>query len=90
VRAPHPALRVTLALSVAALLWAGGCTLLTQFDENAQPCDSNAPPDQQCLQGFQCQAGLCTRELGDGGPIDLADAGAADAGHADAGHDAGH
>ena len=59
------------------LLWlavtgiGAGCTLLTQFDPEGQPCDTNAPRTSQCLSGYSCGPGQrCTK-----GPI--ADAGEA-------------
>jgi hypothetical protein len=51
-----------------------GCTCLTQFDPDSQPCEPNAPVGQQCLSGFQCvagtqpDAGVCRRL--DGGITD--------------------
>jgi hypothetical protein len=49
------------------MLVASGCTLLTQFDPNSQPCDSAG----ECLTGFACVDKIC-RSL-DGGAV--ADAG---------------
>ena len=82
---------LTLSLALAA----AGCTLLTRFDPDGQPCDPGAPPAMQCLTdaGYFCSAEkICTRsgtavvDAGQGN-----DAGATfDAGAADAGVDAGH
>ncbi|MBL8914257.1 MAG: hypothetical protein JNM17_26365 [Archangium sp.] len=38
-----------------ALILASGCTLLTQFDPNSQPCDSAG----ECLPGFTCVNNVC-------------------------------
>ena len=49
------------------LLWLAGvfagaaCTLLTQFDPEGQPCDTNAPRATQCLSGYHCVAQGCTK-----------------------------
>lgn len=52
-------------------LIASGCTCLTQFDPNTQPCELRAPVGEQCLAGFECvaqtaDAGVCRRV--DAGP----------------------
>ncbi len=51
------------ALWVLLAVWGAGCTALTQFDPESQPCELNAPVGQQCLAGFECVAtpdgGLC-------------------------------
>ena len=45
-----------------------GCTCLTQFDPESQPCEATAPRGEQCSQGFECgDAGLC-RKIPDAGP----------------------
>ncbi len=46
--------RARLFMVVVAL--AGlGCTLLTPFDPNSQPCEANAAPGSECTAGYQCQ-----------------------------------
>ena len=55
-------------LALLAVL-GSGCTCLTQFDPESQPCEVNAAPADQCLAGFRCEpdAGFCKR-IPDGGP----------------------
>jgi hypothetical protein len=53
------------------LMVSQGCTCLTQFDPNSQPCELNAPPGQQCAGNFECvvtgpDAGLC-KQIADAG-----------------------
>ncbi len=50
----------------AALAFAAGCSLLTSFDPEGQPCEAGAPAGQECLTdaGFTCVAGFCTRDAG--------------------------
>lgn len=58
------------ALVVAgALAFVSGCSALTSFDPEGQPCDANAAVDQQCLSdaGYRCANGVCTR-FADAGP----------------------
>ena len=56
-------------LWLAVTLVGAGCTVLTQFDPEGQPCDTTAPRATQCLSGYTCGPGQrCTK-----GPI--ADAG---------------
>lgn len=55
-------MRLLLLLS----LLASGCSCLTQFDPNAQPCELRAPVGEQCLAGYECSeqtpdAGVCRR-----------------------------
>lgn len=58
-------------LLVIALL-GGGCTCLTKFDPESQPCELSAPPGEQCLSGYECRStgeadgGICKRSP-DGG-----------------------
>ena len=54
-----PAWVVVVVALFAAL---GGCTLLTSFDPEGQPCDLQAPPDEQCIpdSGYACVDGKCT------------------------------
>jgi hypothetical protein len=50
-------------LLLAAVL-ASGCSVLTQFDPEGQPCDLKEPdPALQCLSdaGFSCVAGACRK-----------------------------
>ena len=43
-------------------LLGSGCTCLTQFDPESQPCEATAPVGEQCTEGFECgDAGLCRR-----------------------------
>lgn len=56
-----------LALVLGLLL--GGCTALTRFDDEGQPCELAAPAGQQCLAGYECQTSS------DGGVCRKADAG---------------
>lgn len=54
-----------LALAVA-LGFAAGCSLLTSFDPEGQPCDVGAPTYAEMCQadaGYHCNldAGLCTK-----------------------------
>jgi hypothetical protein len=46
-------------LLAVALLLGAGCTFLTHFDPEGQPCDTAAPPASQCLDGFHCENGKC-------------------------------
>lgn len=49
-------------LWLAATLVGAGCTLLTQFEPEGQPCDSAAPRAMQCLSGYSCGPGQrCTK-----------------------------
>jgi hypothetical protein len=51
-----------LVLCIAVLaLAAGACTMLTNFDPEGQPCDINAPVNQQCLERFHCENGKCVK-----------------------------
>ena len=54
---------VVVVVALSALL--GGCTLLTSFDPEGQPCDVAAPVDEQCLPdaGFTCVDGKCTSKV---------------------------
>jgi len=55
---------------LVAFLVVGGCTLLTQFDPDGQPCDEGAfDPAEACLSdaGYWCVNGLCRKT---GGPPD--------------------
>ncbi len=47
-------------------LVAAGCTLLTSFDPEGQPCDPAARGNDQCLSdaGYVCVGGVCTRDAG--------------------------
>ena len=56
-----------LALLLFAALLVGGCTLLTAFNPEDQPCDLAAMPAQQCLNGFHCEGGKCKRGAFDAG-----------------------
>jgi hypothetical protein len=47
-------------IALAALLIAG-CTFLTQFNPEGQPCDTAASPESQCLERFHCENGKCVR-----------------------------
>lgn len=58
--------RVALLLAAVALLGAG-CTMLTAFNPEDQPCDVAAAPAQQCLSGFHCELGKCKRGAFDAG-----------------------
>ena len=77
-------------LGVAALAWSG-CTFLTRFDPEGQPCDPNDPdPRTNCLTdaGYWCVDHACRK----GPPPDAdggTDAGKADGGKSDAGCDGG-
>lgn len=60
-------MRLLLLLGVLA----SGCTCLTRFDPNSQPCELGAPVGEQCLAGYECveqtaDAGVCRRV--DAGP----------------------
>jgi len=59
------ALPAWVVVVVAMLAALGGCTLLTSFDPEGQPCDTAAPADQQCLTdaGYQCVDGKCTKNV---------------------------
>ncbi len=50
------------ALILVGLLSAG-CTLLTHFDPEGQPCDPGAAPAMQCLSdaGYFCVDQVCTK-----------------------------
>jgi hypothetical protein len=53
--------RLVLTLAVLAATLAG-CTLMTSFDPEGQPCDPTATsPDKQCLSGYHCQANQCVK-----------------------------
>ena len=55
---------LVIGFALAAL---GGCTLLTNFDPEGQPCDVGAPNyADQCVAdaGYSCVNGLCTRDGG--------------------------
>ena len=57
--------------SILLSVFLSGCTCLTQFEPNSQPCELNAPIGQQCLTGYECRAttpdaGICKRP--DAGP----------------------
>jgi len=63
-----------------------GCTLMTKYDPDGQPCDLNEPdPLLSCLSdaGYTCVSGLCKKGTAPGTD------GGADAGRADSGTDAG-
>lgn len=50
-----------------ALAALGGCTLLTTFDPEGQPCDVGAPSSSDlCVAdgGYRCVNGVCTRDAG--------------------------
>jgi len=74
-----------------ALFALAGCTFLTSFDPEGQPCDPNAlRPESECLSdaGYWCVKGACKK----GPPPPGLDAGDDDAGinpGMDAGSDAG-
>jgi len=54
------------ALVVLAAIVAAGCTLLTRFDPEGQPCDLQAAPAMQCLTdaGYFCSAEkVCTKAV---------------------------
>lgn len=81
-------------------LFVAGCTALTPFDPESQPCELNAPPGEQCITGYACVAttndgGICKHfgggETDAGGGVDAGqiDAGGFDAGAVDSGVDAG-
>ena len=48
-------------LGVLLALGSAGCTLLTSFDPDGQPCDMSAAPANQCLVGYGCVAGKCKK-----------------------------
>jgi hypothetical protein len=50
-----------------ALALLGGCTLLTSFNPEGQPCDLSAAPGAQCLTHFHCANGKCVQGDYDGG-----------------------
>lgn len=52
---------------LAAAISFGGCTLLTAFNPEGQPCDGAAPPAQQCLDGYRCEMDKCVKGQLDGG-----------------------
>jgi hypothetical protein len=58
---------MTLRLLGVALLMLAGCTLLTQFNPEGQPCDGSADPAEQCLSGFHCEGGKCVHGAYDAG-----------------------
>lgn len=82
-----PLLRALLLAALAAV--GAGCSLLTSFDPESQPCDPHATREaDKCLPGYACVGGLC--KSADGGVAGPGDAGASDAGARDAGaRDAG-
>lgn len=45
------------------MMLGSGCSCLTQFDPESQPCELNAPAGTQCLSGYACR----TIEGADGG-----------------------
>ena len=47
------------ALLLFAAVLGAGCTLLTSFNPEDQPCDLAAMPAQQCLDKFHCEMGKC-------------------------------
>jgi hypothetical protein len=58
---------VWLLAVVLALAVLGGCTFLTNFDPEGQPCDPGTTvASEQCLTdaGYRCVGGLCTRDAG--------------------------
>lgn len=72
----------------AAVVVFTGCTLMTGFDPEGQPCDKAEPnPYQQCLSdaGYFCVNGLCKK----GADAGFVDAGTVDAGQADGGNTQG-
>lgn len=56
-----------LGLAWLVVLVLGGCTMLTAFDAEGQPCDKAAAPASQCLTGFHCSNDKCVRGAFDGG-----------------------
>ena len=55
-------------LLVLLLVALSACTLLTQFPEEGQPCDTAAAPAEQCSPDFHCSEGKCVKgAFGDGG-----------------------
>jgi hypothetical protein len=77
-----------------AVLFAG-CSVLTTYDVEGQPCDKNEPNlALSCLSdaGFICVDGFCKKgalPVVDGGFVDAGDAGKSDAGPSDGGADGG-
>ena len=71
-----------------------GCTLLTKYDPDGQPCDLNEPdPLLSCLSdaGYACVNGLCKKGAGkDGGFDGGLDSGTVDGGPTDGGKDGGN
>ena len=61
--------RLALAIALSA---SSGCTLLTSFNPDGQPCDMTASnPANECLQGYGCVQGKCKK----GAANDVPDAG---------------
>ena len=61
-----------LRLLVIASLFAG-CSLMTKFDQDGQPCDKNEPnPLLSCLSdaGYTCVNGYCKKGAVDAGQAD--------------------
>lgn len=48
-------------------LWLSGCTLLTSFNPEGQPCDPQAAPKNQCLKDYHCENGKCVAGAFDAG-----------------------
>ncbi|GEM_PF-2802785 len=68
----------------AAVVAFTGCSLMTGFDPEGQPCDKAEPnPYQQCLSdaGYFCVNGLCKKATGPSSDAGFVDAGQPDGGN---------
>ena len=56
--------RIIVVLFVSAAFTFAGCSLVTRFDPEGQPCDADAPQELKCLAdaGYSCDArNICTK-----------------------------